>query len=532
MEKIEVLTGLLTAVVLLVLLARRLALPFPIVLVLGGLALGFVPGLPRIALPPDLVLLVFLPPLLFAQAITFSWRDFVANLRPILLLAVGLVLVTTGAVGGIAHLLIPSLPWAAALALGAIVAPTDAVAASAITQRLKVPRRIITVLTGESLVNDGAALVAYKLAVLAAVSGTFSPGQAGIRFVLSSLGGIALGLTVAAAIVWVRRRLQPDPQIENTISLLSPFAAYLPAEALNVSGVLAVVALGLYFGRQGPRFVSATTRLQALAIWKMIDFLLNGLLFILVGLQLRLIVDKIGSHHLLHFFREAVILSVCVIVIRAVWVFAAAYLPHLWGGSLWTEGSLPTWQGTTLVAWTGMRGGISLAAALALPLTISGGAPFPQRDLLILLTFAVIFSTLVAQGLSLPWLIRVLGLGDDGEAAQEEAQARQQATQAALDRLNIMADAEDLPGELVEDLRGHFSNRAARFAARVDGNGDREREDWATSLHYIRREMLAAERRTVVALRDDGTISDDVLQRVQHTLDLDEQRLGIEESDE
>ncbi|MGI4792269.1 MAG: Na+/H+ antiporter [Janthinobacterium lividum] len=529
MEKIEVLAGLLVAVVMLVLLARRIAIPYPIVLVLGGLALGFVPGLPRVAMPPDLVLIVFLPPLLFAQAVTFSWRDFVANLRSILLLAVALVLATTGLVAVIAHGVIPSLPWAAAFALGAIVAPTDAVAASAIAQRLRIPRRIITILTGESLVNDGASLVAYKLAVAAAMTGAFSASHAAGQFILSSLGGIALGLAVGWGIGWVRHRMQPEPTVENTISLLSPFAAYLPAESLGVSGVLAVVAAGLYLGRQAPRFVTAPTRLQAVAIWGMIDFLLNGLLFILVGLQMRPILENVAAHHLPRLLVEAALLSLTVVAARIACVFFASYLTDLFSQQKAKRNAARPWQEVAVVAWTGMRGGISLAAALALPLTISGNVPFPERDLLIFLTFSVILSTLVIQGLSLPWLIRRLGLSDDGGAAQEEAQARQQATQAALGRLNEIAEAEDLPVDLVEDLRGHFAHMEARFAARVEGTGDAERESWAAALHRLRGEMITAERQTVVSLRDDGTISDTVLQRVQRSLDLEEQRLGMEE---
>ncbi len=530
MNSIEILAGLLALLVLLVLLAERLAVPFPVVLVVGGLALGFVPGLPRVALPPDLVLLIFLPPLLFAQALTLSWRDFVANLRPILLLSIGLVLATLGLVGATAHAVIPHLPWAAAFTLGAIMAPTDAVAVTAIVQKLPLPRRLVTILSYESMVNDGASLVCYKLAVLAVATGSFSIGQAAWQFTWSSLGGVAVGLAVGWAIVEVRRRMEPNPTVENTISLLSPFAAYLPAEDLNVSGVLAVVALGLYAGRQGPRFVSASTRLQAGAMWAMIDFLLNGLLFILVGLQLRTIVSHIAHHHLPSLVLHAALLSLVVIAVRIVWVFATAYLPLLVQRK---RPPLPPWPQIVIVAWTGTRGGLSLAAALALPLAAVGKPAFPQRDLLIFLTFTVILSTLVLQGLSLPWLIRRLGLGDDGEEAREEAQAHQQGTQAALDRLNALAEEEEMPQELVEDMRGHFEHRNARFAARADGgSGDQEREAQAVALHHLRREMVAAERQTVVGLRDNGTISDSVLQRIQKALDLEEQRLELEESGE
>ena len=532
MDKLDVLACLLAAVIALVMLAKRLQIPFPIALVLGGLGLGFIPHLPRVALPPNLVLFVFLPPLIYAQAATSSWRDFVRLRRPILLLAVGLVLATTGAVAWVAHRFVPGLPWAAAFALGAIVAPTDPVAAAAIVQRLKVPRSVLTVLTGESLINDGASLVAYKLAVAAVVTGQFSAVRAGGEFLWSSLGGIGVGLAFGWVIGAARRRLKPDPNTENAISLLSPFAAYLPAEAIGVSGVLAVVSLGLYLGRRASRFTSASTRLQAGAVWGMIDFVLNSVLFILVGLQLRSLLVRLTAHHLPELVLETVLVCVTVVAVRLVSVFMTAYLPRLFSPQHGEHMLDLPWQQVTMVAWTGMRGGISLAAALALPLTISGAAPFPQRDLLIFLTFAVILSTLVVQGLSLPWLIGKLGLTGDGEAAQEEAEARRQAGEAGLARLSAMADAEDLPDDLVEDLRGHFERMTARYAARADGDSDSEREKWASTLRQVRREMAEAERDTVIGLRDDGTISDEVLQRIQQALDLDERRLGMEEDGE
>ncbi len=532
MEKIEILAGLLAAVIALVLLAKRLQIPSPIALVMGGLALGFIPHLPRLTLPPNLVLLVFLPPLVYAQATTSSWRDFVRLRQPILLLAIGLVLATAAAAAWVAHTVVPGLPWAAAWALGAIVAPTDPVAAAAIVQRLQVPRAILTVLTGESLINDGASLVAYKLAVAAAVSGQFSAVHAGGEFLWSSLGGIGIGLALGWVIGAVRRRLHPDPNTGNAISLLSPFAAYLPAEALGVSGVLAVVALGLSLGRQSARFMSASTRLQAGAVWGMVDFLLNSTLFILVGLQLRSLLARVAANHLPQLVLHTALVCLTVIAVRLVYVFGAAYLPRLVGPRQGERVLDLPWQQVTMTAWTGMRGGISLAAALALPLTISGAAPFPQRDLLVFLTFAVILVTLVVQGLSLPWLIGKLGLTGDGEAAHEEAEARRQAGEAGLARLDEIAEAENLPDDLLTDLRGHFGRMTARYAARADGGKDAGREEWASTLRRVRREMVEAERETVIGLRDDGTISDEVLQRVQQALDLDERRLGLEEDGE
>lgn len=532
MHEVEIFVGLLTFVALLVTAARRLAIPSPIALVLGGLVLGFIPFLPDVVMPPDLVLIAFLPPLLYSESLSFSWREFRENLRPIAMLAFGLVLTTTLAVAAVAHAVVPGLPWPAAFALGAVVAPTDAVAASSIAKRLTVPPRIVTVLTGESLVNDATALVVYRLAVVAVVTGHFSAAQAVGQFVLSSFGGIAIGLAAGGSIGWIRRRMNPDPPVENTISLLTPFAAYLPAESLHVSGVLAVVAAGLYLGRQGPRFVTAPTRLQAGAVWQMVDFLLNGLLFILVGLQLHPIVLTLESHHLGRLLVSAFAISFAVIAARFLWVFPATYLPRWVSRHVRESDPLPAWGSVLVIGWTGMRGGVSLAAALALPLTIQSGAPFPARDLMIFLTFGVILSTLVIQGLSLPLLIRKLKLPDDDRQEQEAVNARLKATQAALTRLDELSGGEDIPVKVIADLRGHFTHKADRLLSRSRGEGDEGAQTRAAAFRRLRQELVSAERRTVIGLRDTAEISDGVLHRIQQTLDLEEQRLAMEEEDD
>ena len=532
MREVETVVLLLAVVVVLVMLARRLNIPYPIPLVLGGLALGFVPGLPHVAMPPDLVLLVFLPPLLYSESLTLSWRDFRANLRPIGMLSIGLVAMTTVLVAVTAHAIVPGLPWAAAFVLGAIVAPTDEVAVSAIAERLPMPHRLLTIIEGESLVNDAVSLVLYRLATAAVVTGAFSWLSGGLGFLLASAGGIGIGLAVGTGVAWIRRRLRPDPLIENTISLLTPFVAYLPAETVHVSGVLAVVATGLYLGRQGPRFVTSATRLQAGALWRMIDFLLNSLLFILLGLQLRSILDRLAGHPWTALVTEAALLSVCVILARIAWVVPANCLPRLLARrGRARDASLP-WQQTVVIAWTGIRGGISLAAALAIPLTTGGGTAFPQRDMLIFLTFAVILSTLVVQGLSLPALIRRLGMKEDDLAGREEADARLQASRAGLARLNQMAEAEDLPEEIVSDLREHITNRTQRFEARTRGDANEDYEARAATYRRLRHEIVNAERKTVVSLRDASAISDAVMRRLQRALDLEEQRLATEEESE
>ena len=529
MHEVELIVGLLAAVVVLVMLARRLNIPYPIPLVLGGLALGFVPGLPPVAMPPELVLLVFLPPLLYSESLSLSWRDIKANLRPIGLLSIGLVALTTVLVAVTAHAVVPGLPWAAAFVLGAIVAPTDEVAVAAVAERLPIPRRLLVIIEAESLVNDAISLVLYRLAATAVVAGTFSWVSGGLEFLLASFGGVGIGLAVGAGIGWARRRLTPDPLVENTVSLLTPFVAYLPAEALHVSGVLAVVTTGLYLGRQVPRFVTSATRLQAGGMWRMIDFLLNSLLFILLGLQLHPILNRLTGRPGTTLFTDAAIISLCVIITRIIWVAAESALPVLLNRR--AREAAPSWKQVTVIGWTGIRGGISLAAALAIPLLTNRGTLFPQRDMLIFLTFAVILSTLVLQGLSLPVLIQKLALKEEEGVEREEIDARLKASQAGLARLEELAKAETLPEEIVADLREHLTNRTQRFEARTQGTVHEGYETRAAVYRRLRREVVDAERRTVVGLRDESAISDDVMQHLQRTLDLEEQRLETEEEE-
>ena len=532
MREVETIVGLLTVVVVLVMLARRLNVSYPIPLVLGGLALGFVPGLPRVTMPPDLVLLVFLPPLLYSESLSLSWRDFRANLRPISLLSIGLVAMTTVLVAATAHAVVPGLPWAAAFVLGAIVAPTDEVAVAAVAEHLPIPRRLLIIIEAESLVNDAISLVLYRLAAAAVVTGAFSWLSGGLQFILASVGGVGFGLAVGFGVNRLRRRLAPDPLTENTISLLTPFLAYLPAESLHVSGVLAVVATGLYLGRQGPRFITSATRLQGGALWRMIDFLLNSLLFILLGLQLHPILSRLSGRSWTTLASEAALVCLCVILSRIVWVIPSAYLPRLLSRRLREQAPLPSWQQIAVVAWTGIRGGVSLAAALAIPLLTNRGTPFPQRDMLIFLTFAVILTTLVLQGGTLPLLIKRLDLKEDDLVSREETDARLRAARAGLDRLNQIAASEEVPEEIVADLREHVTNRMERYEARTQGSANKEYETRATIYRRLRKEILMAERETVVGLRDASAISDDVMLRLQRMLDLEEQRLALEEEGE
>jgi CPA1 family monovalent cation:H+ antiporter len=528
MHEVELVLGLLVLVAALALLAHRLGTPYPIVLVLGGLLTGLVPGLPDVELAPDLVFLLFLPPLVYIAAFFTSVRDFRTQARPILSLAVGLVLATTVVVAVVAHAAIEGIDWPAAFALGAIVSPPDAVAAAAIFRRLPVPRAIVTVLEGESLLNDATGLVAYRLAVAAAVTGAFSASQAVAGFLLASLGGVAVGLAVGWLVAQLRRPLR-DPPVEITISLLTPFAAYLPAEALGVSGVLASVACGLYVGRQAPRLMDADTRVQARAVWDTLVFLLNGLVFVLIGLQLPGIVARLAERPPLRLAALAVLVSLSVVLVRFAWVYLTDWLAHPRRARRDTR---VAWAQDGVIAWAGMRGVVSLAAALALPFTIASGAPFPERDLVIFLTVCVIVVTLVGQGLTLPWVLRVLRVRADGSEDQEETHAREAATAAAQVRLEALAAEWPSHLPLIDTLRTQYNHRASHFdelAQSADGRPGSQApsaaEQELIEHRAIRRAVIDAERAAIIELRERGAISDDVWRRVERDLDLEELRM-------
>jgi monovalent cation/hydrogen antiporter len=542
LPQLEIILGLLVVVVALATLATRLKIPYPILLVLGGSALGFVPGLPTVELDPELVFLLFLPPLLYVSAIFTSWRDFRANVRAITLLAVGLVLMTTFVVAAVVHAVTP-LPWAAAFVLGAIVSPTDAIAATTVAQRLGVPRRIVTILEGESLVNDATGIVAYRVAVAAVVTGAFSVWEAGLQFVVGAAGGIAVGFAVGWLIVWARRHLSEDPSVQNIISLLTPFVAYLAAEELphslwerlhdligvpadlHFSGVLAVVTTGLYLGRKGPYIISSGTRLQGYATWELITFLLNGLIFILIGLQLRSVVERLDIYSADELIFYAVLVSLTVILVRILWVFPATYVPRWVSRRLRERDPAPPWRSVSIVAWTGMRGVISLAAALALPFQASGGQ-FPGRDLIIFLTFCVILATLVVQGLSLPAMIRTLGLEDDHIGEKEETHGRIQVAEAALERLEELGAEDWVREDTEERMRGLYTYRRNRFASRFDGDPDGV-EERSADYQRLMVELLVAQRQRLISMRDEGSIGDEVMHRIEHDLDLEESRLEL-----
>jgi Na+/H+ antiporter len=519
------LVAVLAAAVAMLAAAPALRVPYPILLVVGGLAIGFIPGVPDLELAPDLVLVAFLPPLLYSAAFFTSLRELRANVRPISLLAVGLVLATTVGVAVVAHALV-GLPWPAAFVLGAIVSPTDPIAATSIARRLGIPRRIVSIVEGESLINDGTALVAYRFAVAAVVTGSFTLWEAGLRFAVNVAGGIAIGLAVGYLVRQARRRLD-NPPVEITISLATGYFAYVPAEAAGVSGVLAAVTVGIYVGWYAPELSSPQQRLQGYAVWEIVIFVLNALLFMLIGLQLPLVLDGLEATPTSTLIAYAAAVSAAVIAIRFLWVFPATYVPRWLFRRVRERDPSPPWQYPAAVSWMGMRGAVSLAAALALPRLTDAGAPFEGRNLIVFLTFSVILVTLVLQGLSLPLVIRALGLEEDERTAKEEAKARKYAAHAAIARLEKLVDEDWVNEDTAERLRGLYAFRRSRFQARLDGSDDRTLDERSAAYQRLRRELLEAERRAVVELRRTGRIDDEVMHRIERDLDLEDVRLEI-----
>lgn len=521
-----ILLGVLLAVASLLVAAYRTNIPYPIMLVVGGGVLGFIPGIPDLRLPPELVLVIVLPPLLYAAAFFSSLRDLRDNIRPIGLLAVGLVTATTVGVAFVAHLVISGISWPAAFVLGAIVSPTDPVAATAIAARVGAPRRIVTIVEGESLVNDSTALIAYKFAVAAAVSGSFALSDAVGHFFVEAVAGIAIGVAVGSLIAALRRRVEDAPT-EITISLFTPYFAYLPAAALGVSAVLAAVTTGIWLGWRSPQLISPSTRIQAYAVWEILVFLLNALLFVLVGLQLPVVLDAISGQDPLRLGLYAVAISATVMLGRMAWVFPLTYLPRVLSRRIRERDPYPPWQHVLLVAFTGMRGAVSLAAALALPLTTDAGSAFPDRDLIIFLTYSVILSTLLIQGLTLPLLIRRLSLEDDGSVEARENKARMLAARAAIARIDDLLGEEWVREETAGRMRALYEFRIRRFRARFDDGDDGTIEDGSRAYQRLRREVLEAERSAIVALRNAGRISDETMHRIERDLDLEDVRLDV-----
>lgn len=525
METPALLLGVLVAVGVLLLIAYRTRIPYPIVLVAGSVGLGFLPATPDVQVEPELILVGVLPPLLYAAAFFSNLHEMKDNLRPIGLLAIGLVLFTTVTVGVVAHEVV-GLSWPVAFTLGAIVSPTDAVSATAIAGRLGAPRRYVTIVEGESLVNDATALIAYKFAVAAVVTGTFSLAEAAASFVLEAAAGIAVGLLVGWLILLLRRRIRDAPT-EITISLMTPYLAYLPAEELGVSAVLAAVTAGIFLGWHAPSITDAATRLQSFAVWETVVFLLNSFLFVLVGLQLPGVIENISSVPEPTLVRDGLVVAATVVAVRFLWVFPAMWSPRRNDDGDWQRAGSRQVRFVVLVGWTGMRGALSLAAALAIPLTVDGGGAFPERELVIFLVYAVILVTLLGQGLALPSLIRWAGVGDGDVIARQEADARRRAAEVAIARIDELLDEDWVRPKSARRMRQLYEFRVRRFDAQLDDEDDGTIEEGSLAFQRLRREVLEAERSEIVRLRNAGHIDDDTMHRIEHDLDLEDVRLDI-----
>jgi Na+/H+ antiporter len=510
------------------LLARRINVAPAILFMLAGIALAFVPGMPAVELPPELVLLLVLPPLIYSASVAMSWREFKFNLRPIILLSVGCVIFTAFAVAAATHYLI-GLPWGVGFLLGAIVAPPDVVAPLAIARKLGMPRRILVVLEGEGLANDATALILYRFAVAAISTGLFSLPKATGTFAAIVICEILFGVAVGWLSLRARHRAR-DPQVEITLSLITPYLAYWIPEHLGGSGVIATVACGLYISWNGPLLISSATRLQGIFFWDLVIFLVEGLLFLLTGSQMRLLFEKSKAFPLQDIVLTTALVVIIVIIARFAWVYPATYLPRVVSKRTRERDPSPSWQATFVIAFTGVRGAVSLAAALALPFTLPGGEAFPYRDMILFVAFGVIFITLVGLGSGLPAVVRWLGVAKDGRkehVAEHEAEiaARREALDAALKSLDAITDDRELSDEVVKLLRARHEVRTNQLPDALDPNA----HDVTVAGTALTRELIVEERKFIHVLLRDGKITDETRRRIERDLDLEEASLSNRE---
>lgn len=529
MENVSLIVILLFGITFLGILSNRFKLPFSITLVLSGLAISLIPGLPVVTLKPEVVFLIFLPPLLYAAAWNTSWHEFKSAIRPIGMASIGLVFFTTGIVGVVAHYLIPGLDWPYAFLLGAIVSPPDAVAATAVTKGLGLNPRIITILEGESLVNDASALIAYKYALTAILAGNFIFWEAGLNFLVVSVAGILIGLAIGYLILLIHKKWICDPVIEVTLTILTPFSAYLIAESIHVSGVLAVVTAGLYLSFRSAEAFSHQSRIMAYAVWDVIIYVLNSLIFILIGLQLRDVISGIQNYSGSELIIYGLAISFAVIIIRFIWVMPAALLPKRigkWVGS--SEFFDP--RNMVVFGWAGMRGVVSIAAALAIPLTLPSGDSFIHRNMIIYLTFCVILSTLVLLGLTLPWVIRKLKIKPHSIVAEEYI-VRSRIVSAAIS--HIEENMGTAPDELLNNIKSKYEvkyNRLQRteLPANYFGQGKTLAGSVFNEFSKMQLDLISVERKEIQQLHLKGMASEEILRKIERELDLEETRLQME----
>jgi len=528
MPIIEIVLFLLVVLVVLSAFVDKLHIPQPILLVLAGLAIGFTPKLPDVILQPDTVFLIFLPPLLFATSIKLSWHEFKAQGRSIISLSTGLVFFTTIAIAAVAHYFIPGFSWQLGFVLGAIISPSDAVAATSVTRGLNLNKRVLTILEGESLLNDASALVAYRYAIAAVVTGGFVLWQASLHFLWLALGGIAVGLLIGLVLSWGHKKIRDNSTLEVSLTLLTPYAAYLLAEHFHLSGVLAVVSAGLFISFRSPETFNFRTRLQANSFWDIIEFLLNGFVFILIGMQLPQIVDDIEKGSLLQAIGYGLLITLVAIVVRILWVFPGAYLPRLLSRP--TKFKTLGWRNVAIISWTGMRGVVSLASALAIPLTLSNGQDFPQRELILFITFCVIFCTLVFQGLSLPFIIRLLKIKNDGTRdIVEENRVRKLLAERCLLFIEDKFNDESVNEHVAQRIRSKYETQLKLVETR-DGKRSVAAGKAADSIFaaYLQaqRDVLDYERGLLIQMHKDDAADNNILREIEFELDIEESRLN------
>jgi len=533
LSTIQLFIGLLVVISVIAFVAVRLKVPASILLVLGGVALGLPAAVPNVELSPEVVLLLVLPPIIYSASVAMSWNEFKSNLRPISLLAIGCVVFTASAVAAATHYWM-GFSWQLGFVLGAIVSPPDAVAPLSIARRLHLPRRIVVILEGEGLANDATALILYRFAVAAVLGGTFSLAHAVGEFVAILVGELVWGIAVGWMMLRLRRWVG-DTRVEIMLSVLTPYLAYWPPELLGGSGVLATVTTGLYISWNGLRLISAPTRLQGIFFWNILIYVIEGLIFLLTGLQAHTLVSGLKTHALSELAISGAIVSAVVIVTRFIWMYPATYVPRWLSRSLRARDPSPPWQWPTILAFTGVRGIVSLAAALAIPLTVTDGSPFPERDWILVLAFVVVLVTLVGQGLTLPWVVRALGLANAGQREEEERRieefrTREEAIEAAEKRLNILAADPDVPADIISRLRAHQRYRLEQINMRNCGNAtERKRIDRGDEFEM---QLIAAERDLINGKYRNGALKDETRRRLEHELDLRDAQLASVRNDE
>ena len=529
MAQAAVLVTFLAVVVVLAVLANRLRIPYPIAFTIGGIGLAFTRHLPRPHVEPDLIMLLVVPPLLYSAAWSTDWIALKRNARPVALLAVGLVIFTMLVVAVVVHAVLPEFTWPLAFTLGAIVSPPDAVAAEAIFERLAIPKRVAAIISGECLMNDATALVLYRFAIAAAVVGTFSLPRAAVAFVVVAAGGILVGIAVAFLLEGVLRQIARlgfgDAMIASVVFLMAPFASYLPAEELHVSGVLAAVSAGILLSRRSASFIDPETRVLGSGVWRVLTFVLNAFAFLMIGLELPSIFAALEPH-VRDYALYGLLVSVTVILVRIAWVFPATYLPRLFSRRLRAHDPAPAWQPVAVLGWSGMRGIVSLAIALSLPYTL-GDEPFAARSVMIFFTFCVVFVTLVLQGLTLGPLIERLGVTETSRGHRRETGLRIRALEAGVARLqdDRTAHRSALEREIADRVVEEYRQRIDVLRGRSDSNGAVEERESRID-RKVQKEALAAEREAIVAMRRAGEIPDDIYRSIEYDLDLAALRLS------